>query len=329
MDSRGAVVVALTAVAGAGLVVLFGADVSHLLTSASDRATDALVTLVWGPKASREVARKRAGRRRALSQGTPILPAAAGLPSGNHLAKSWLVMDIGARPPPAWEDSSRAGWRLKLTGAVEAETSACLTTIAQLGERDFCLDWHCVTGWSAKDVCLRGVPLNVFIKEVCRPSPSWQFLTQRSADGYSTVVSREDCEDSSAFIALGFANTEGVLPEEHGGVRLVFPKLFGWKSAKFLSELQFSQEYRPGFWESLGCHARGRWEQGERWAPAAAGVWNTLTWLTSQYRFLFGYTIWVVVMQKGVVAVGRAVAALGVGKRPDPELSEGDTRARA
>ena len=57
--------------------------------------------------------------------------------------------------------------------------------------------------------------------------------------------------------------------------------------------------------------------------------WNTLTWLTSQYHFFFGYTIWVVVMQKGVVAVGRAVAALGVGKRPDPELSEGDTRARA
>ena len=107
------------------------------------------------------------------------------------------------------------------------------------------------------------------------------------------------------------------------------PKLFGWKSAKFLSELHFTHEYRPGFWESLGCHARGRWEQGERWAPEAAGVWNVLTWITSQYRFLFGYTVWVLVMQKGGMALGRAVRAFGIGKRPDPELSERETRARA
>jgi DMSO/TMAO reductase YedYZ molybdopterin-dependent catalytic subunit len=40
-------------------------------------------------------------------------------------------------------------------------------------------------------------------------------------------------------------------------VRLVLPKLYFWKSAKWLTKLSFVAEDQPGFWEVRGYHMRG------------------------------------------------------------------------
>jgi len=37
-------------------------------------------------------------------------------------------------------------------------------------------------------------------------------------------------------------------------VRLVVPKRYAWKSAKWLTGIEFHQEDRPGFWEVRGYH---------------------------------------------------------------------------
>lgn len=51
---------------------------------------------------------------------------------------------------------------------------------------------------------------------------------------------REDMESSDAFICTGWGGGGGgILPPEHGGIRLILPTLFGWKSAKYLTELHF------------------------------------------------------------------------------------------
>jgi DMSO/TMAO reductase YedYZ molybdopterin-dependent catalytic subunit len=43
------------------------------------------------------------------------------------------------------------------------------------------------------------------------------------------------------------------LPLEHGGpARIVIPKLYGWKSAKFVRSITFTVEDKPGFWEVRG-----------------------------------------------------------------------------
>merc|ERR1739848_270953 len=99
------------------------------------------------------------------------------------------------------------------------------------------------------------------------------------------------------FLALGDADGR-ILPREHGGVRLMFPQLYGWKSAKYLTRIEFCVTQRRGFWERLGCHRRGRWEFEERWADGAVGVWNVLAWLTNRWQ-LFGENAWVRVMQTG------------------------------
>ncbi|MGH8676885.1 MAG: molybdopterin-dependent oxidoreductase [Burkholderiales bacterium] len=45
------------------------------------------------------------------------------------------------------------------------------------------------------------------------------------------------------------------LPHEHGGpVRLVVPGRYPWKSAKWLTGIEFYAQDRPGFWELRGYH---------------------------------------------------------------------------
>jgi DMSO/TMAO reductase YedYZ molybdopterin-dependent catalytic subunit len=46
--------------------------------------------------------------------------------------------------------------------------------------------------------------------------------------------------------------------------RLLFPHLYGWKSAKWISRVVFTDKYTDGYWEALGYHPRGRVEYEER-----------------------------------------------------------------
>jgi len=163
----------------------------------------------------------------------------------------------------------------------------------------------------------RSVPFDDFISEICKPNQGWTSLMQIGADGYTASVHREDAVGSGAFIA--FSDEAGnPIPIEHGGVRVVFPNLYGWKSAKFLSEIRFESVSVKGFWEKLGCHSRGRWAHGERWAPHASGIWNILAYITDRYRVVFGYGTWVAVMTQGGRALGCLVAMVGFATTPSP-----------
>jgi DMSO/TMAO reductase YedYZ molybdopterin-dependent catalytic subunit len=48
------------------------------------------------------------------------------------------------------------------------------------------------------------------------------------------------------------------LSAEHGGpARLIVPRLYAWKSAKWLAGIEFLEKDKPGFWERNGYHNHG------------------------------------------------------------------------
>jgi len=48
------------------------------------------------------------------------------------------------------------------------------------------------------------------------------------------------------------------ISREHGGpLRLILPRLYLWKSAKWLRRLEFINRDRPGYWEERGYHMLG------------------------------------------------------------------------
>ena len=57
------------------------------------------------------------------------------------------------------------------------------------------------------------------------------------------------------------------LEPRHGGpLRSVVPKRYAWKSAKWVSGLEFMAEDRPGFWEGRGYHNDGDpWKEQRFW----------------------------------------------------------------
>lgn len=84
----------------------------------------------------------------------------------------------------------------------------------------------------------------------------------------------------------------------------MFPELFGWKSCKWVTKVTLCKKYRKGFWERIGCHARGRIAQNERWAPQAKGVWTVLSTMNQGFLYLTGPRIGTLVMQKSGFYLG-------------------------
>jgi DMSO/TMAO reductase YedYZ molybdopterin-dependent catalytic subunit len=116
-------------------------------------------------------------------------------------------------------------------------------------------DIHCVTKWSKFDTEWSGVLIDDLLA-AAGIAPPTAFVLAHSVDGYSTNLAVDDLLDGKAMVALRYAGQ--ALPADHGGpARLLVPHLYFWKSAKWLSGLQFTERNEAGFWELRGYHMRG------------------------------------------------------------------------
>jgi len=83
-------------------------------------------------------------------------------------------------------------------------------------------------------------------------------------------------EAQGPFLAWGLrdeaAQRDLPLSFDQGVVRLVYPRLYGWKGCKWPCRLQFAVGdcSRCGFWEALGAHWRGRVDAEERFGDGDA-----------------------------------------------------------
>lgn len=86
--------------------------------------------------------------------------------------------------------------------------------------------------------------------------PGATHVMQHSVGGYTTNLALADFLRPENLLAHTFDGQP--LDAEHGGpLRLVVPHLYFWKSAKWLSGLEFMSADQPGFWERNGYHMRG------------------------------------------------------------------------
>ena len=86
-----------------------------------------------------------------------------------------------------------------------------------------------------------------------------------SEQGYTTNVALADLRDDDVLLALKHDGKD--LAPEHGGpCRLVVPRLYFWKSAKWVRALEFLDVHAPGFWEVNGYHLRADPWKEERYS---------------------------------------------------------------
>jgi DMSO/TMAO reductase YedYZ molybdopterin-dependent catalytic subunit len=187
---------------------------------------------------------------RLLTGEAPSDPAKRRLPPGQQTTRDWPVLDLGLRPNVPKEQ-----WVLTVAGAVERRIRWDWAEFMAQPQAEVASDIHCVTAWSRFDNRWRGVAAKHLLS-LARPRPEAKFLVFHGHDGYTTNVPLRHFDADDALLAHAW-NGEA-LPREHGGpVRVVIPKLYFWKSAKWLSHIVFLDRDAPGYWESRGYHAVG------------------------------------------------------------------------
>jgi DMSO/TMAO reductase YedYZ molybdopterin-dependent catalytic subunit len=193
--------------------------------------------------------RQWAGQHKFLT-GTIARPDGERLPPGQHLVRDWPVLDLGRQP-----EVSRERWRLTIGGMVERPDALDWTAFMALPQTEARSDIHCVTTWSRYDNDWRGVATRDLLDRV-HPRDEAAFVLLHGYDGYTTNVPLADFASPHAILAHGWQSKP--LAREHGGpVRLVIPHLYFWKSAKWISGIEFIGADKPGFWEVNGYHMRG------------------------------------------------------------------------
>jgi DMSO/TMAO reductase YedYZ molybdopterin-dependent catalytic subunit len=172
------------------------------------------------------------------------------LPPGQRLVDGLPVLDLGQQP-----DIAMAEWRFGVSGLVARPLSWDWAAFAAQPQVTATVDIHCVTTWSSYDNVFSGVALR-HVLDLVKPAPEARFVLARSFDGYTTNLPLEALVEADVLLAQSWNHAP--LTREHGGpVRLVVPKLYFWKSAKWLRHLSFLDADQAGFWEARGYHMRG------------------------------------------------------------------------
>ena len=177
-------------------------------------------------------------------------PRGERLPPGQHIVRDWPVLDLGIAPKIETEH-----WQLTVDGLVAQRLVWSWSDLmAQPVFRDTS-DIHCVTAWTRFDNSWEGVGAR-HILELAQPAPEARFVVFHSYDDYTTNLPLADFDDDDVLLAHSWEGKP--LPREHGGpVRAIVPKLYFWKSAKWIRRIEFLAEDRAGFWEERGYHDRG------------------------------------------------------------------------
>jgi DMSO/TMAO reductase YedYZ molybdopterin-dependent catalytic subunit len=195
----------------------------------------------------RYIAAKQAWAEKQKARGVTAraAPSPDRLPPGQKLTAGFPVLDLGVQP-----DIALADWTLAVDGLVENPTVLSWEQFGALPQVEDVSDFHCVTTWTKYDCRWGGVALTT-LYELARPRPEARFVYFTSYDGYSTNVPLERCLDGDTLVATSFAGAP--LPREHGGpARVIIPKLYAWKGAKFVKAITFLAEDKLGFWEVRG-----------------------------------------------------------------------------
>jgi DMSO/TMAO reductase YedYZ molybdopterin-dependent catalytic subunit len=172
---------------------------------------------------------------------------AARVPPGQILTAKWPVLTYGRTPR-----FDPARWTFRCYGLVEQETTWTWPEFLELPRVTITSDIHCVTRWSKLDNVWEGVSIREIVGRV-KPRPEAAFVLQHADPDYTTNTALDDLVQDDGILALKH-NGRDLEPDHGGPLRLVLPRLYFWKSSKWLRAFEFLDVNPPGFWEQNGYH---------------------------------------------------------------------------
>jgi len=155
-------------------------------------------------------------------------------------------------------------WDFTVEGLVDKPLRLTYNEFLKLPRTVSVSDFHCVTGWSVLDNKWEGVAFKT-IFDIAKPKPNAHYVTVVAEGGYTTSLSIEDLLDNHVLLAYRL-NDKPLEPEHGGPLRLVVPKKYAYKSAKWVRKLRFTEKQELGYWEQRGySNSADPWKE-ERYA---------------------------------------------------------------
>jgi DMSO/TMAO reductase YedYZ molybdopterin-dependent catalytic subunit len=192
---------------------------------------------------------------RGLPAGVIVSPdarRAQRIPPGQSRTRKWPVLDASGAPPIDLER-----WRFTISGLVGKNVEWTWQDFIALPRGKIFADFHCVTRWSRLGNLWEGVTTRELVQLAGGPRPEARFVMVHGYDdGWTANLPLDDFLAEDSLVAI--LHDGEPLSLEHGGpARLIVPRLYAWKSAKWVAGVQLTAQDKPGFWEANGYHMRG------------------------------------------------------------------------
>jgi DMSO/TMAO reductase YedYZ molybdopterin-dependent catalytic subunit len=183
------------------------------------------------------------------------------IPPGQSRTRKWPILDASGAPSIDLEK-----WQFRLSGMVAEEIAWDWKEFLALPRVKVFADFHCVTRWSRLGNLWEGVSTRELVRRAGGVCDGGRFAMVFGYDrGWTTNLPLADFLDEDALVAIRH-DGEAITTEHGGPARLIIPKLYAWKSAKWVSGVELIENDRPGFWEANGYHMRGDPWQQERYS---------------------------------------------------------------
>jgi DMSO/TMAO reductase YedYZ molybdopterin-dependent catalytic subunit len=181
------------------------------------------------------------------------------VPPNQRLTRGWPVLH--ASPVPKFNP---ALWSFRVWGEVDTELEWSWDEFNALPKTTVQSDFHCVTGWSKLENTWEGIAF----KEIANRAgikPSATHVIVHAEYGYTANLPLDAVLDDDVLFA--WSHDGSPLEPEHGGpLRLIVPKLYAWKSAKWVRGVRIGDRDERGYWEIRGYHNRADPWREERYS---------------------------------------------------------------
>ena len=182
---------------------------------------------------------------RLFGSGTMDPAIAERIPPGQYKTEKFPVLHYGSVPP-----TDLAKWDFKVFGEVDNPITLTWDQFKALPRKTVHTDIHCVTRWTKLDTDWEGVAIQEILK-LAQVRPNATHVVAHSEQGYTANLPLSVLDDDDVMLADMFGGAP--LEREHGyPLRLLVPKRYFWKSAKWIRGLEFLDHDQLGFWERYG-----------------------------------------------------------------------------
>jgi DMSO/TMAO reductase YedYZ molybdopterin-dependent catalytic subunit len=159
----------------------------------------------------------------------------------------WRIYTISGSMPVF----DRSMWRLEIGGLVERPRTLTYNELEALPHVEQVSTFHCVTGWTVKNVHWRGVRFDALF-DLVKPKAQATAVRFVSLERpYEDSLTLEQLRLPDALLATHMDGAP--LTRPHGSpARVILPEMYGYKGVKWLTRMELVAKQPSGYWEQHG-----------------------------------------------------------------------------